>query len=90
MQLDREAYMQFYSNQDPSLVWVEHRKFFTLNPCVYSIDITRPLWPQGGGEREFAERVFMNPESTCAFLGSVDDPPLVDHIGNYRGGNWFV
>lgn len=90
MQLDREAYMQFYSNQDPSLVWVEHRKFFTLNPCVYSIDITRPLWPQGGGEREFAGRVFMNPESTCAFLGSVDDPPLVDHIGNYRGGNWFV
>ena len=90
MQQDPGAYRQYYSNFDPSLVWVEHRKFFTLNPCVYSIDITRPLWPKGGGEKEFSEHVFRNEESACAFLGMVDDPPLVDHIGNYRGGSWSV
>lgn len=90
MQQDPGAYVQYYSNFDPSLVWVEQRKFFTLNPCVYSINITRPLWPKGGGEREFSQHVFQNEESACAFLGSIDDPPLVDHIGNYRGGSWSV
>lgn len=90
MQLDPSAYTQYYSNQDPSLVWLEHRKFFTLNPCVYSIDITRPSWPKGGGEKEFGERVFERDDSTCAYLGTINDPPMVTHIGNYRGGNWFV
>lgn len=90
MQQDPGAYTQYYSNHDPSLVWVEHRKFFTLNPCLYPLSITRPLWPKGGGEREFSQHVFQNPENACAFFGAVDDPPLVDHIGNYRGGNWFV
>lgn len=90
MQQDPSAYVQFYSNHDPSLVWVEHRKFFTLNPCVYSINITRPLWPKGGGEKEFGETVFLNEESACAFLGTVNDPPLVTHIGNYRASGWML
>lgn len=90
MQQDPSAYIQYYSNHNPSLTWLEHRKLFTLNPCVYPITITRPLWPKGGGEREFSDRVFLNEESRCAYLGSIEDEPMVTHIGSYRGENWFV
>lgn len=90
MQQNPDSYLTHYMANDPSIVWVEHKNFFTLNPCVYSIDITRPLWPKGGGEKEFGYSVFLNEESACAFLGTADDPPIVNHIGNYRGGNWFV
>lgn len=88
MQQDPTAYTQFYLANDPNIYWVEHRRLFTLNPCIYSIDITRPLWPQSGGEREFSDRVFLNEESTCAFLGGIEDEPMVNHIGNYRAPGW--
>ena len=71
-------------------LYVTHRNFFTLNPCVYPRWVMELGWEQGWGEKEFGERLFANPETYCAYLGKIDDPPLVEHIGNYRGNNWFV
>jgi len=70
--------------------WVEHHNFFTLNPCLYPWWVTHIGWEQGWGEKEFGERLFGNPYLFCAYLGGLNDPPKVTHIGNYRGNNWFV
>jgi hypothetical protein len=71
--------------------WVQNDMLFSLNPCVYSIDITRIGWPTGGGEREFTDKIqALRPDVMFGTLGKLNDPPLVTHIGAYRGENWFV
>lgn len=89
MELAPETYFE-HGFIDSDAIWLEHRNFFTLNPCLYPISITRPLWPEGGGEKEFGERIFQNPEVMCGYLGTVADEPKVNHIGNYRTGEWTV
>jgi hypothetical protein len=60
----------------------EHAKLFTLNPCVYPRWVTEVGWPEGGGEREFTDRLLGKyPESTFGFLGSRNDSPRCIHIG---------
>lgn len=70
--------------------YLNHRNFFTLNPCLYPISTTRIGWEKGWGEKEFGERLFSNELIKCSYLGKIEDAPLVEHIGNYRGENWYV
>lgn len=70
--------------------YVTHRNFFTLNPCLYPMKTIDIGWQQGWGEREFSERLFAKDEVYCGFLGGIHDSHIVNHIGNYRGNNWFV
>ena len=70
--------------------WVEHRNFFTLNPSLYPKWVVNLGWENGWGEKEFSERLFSNSLVKCGFYGTIKDDPLVHHIGDARGGNWFV
>jgi uncharacterized protein YifE (UPF0438 family) len=87
MQRDRASYDQVYRG---NIKYSTHRNFFTLNPGLYPRWVINLGWEQGWGEKEFGERLFSNHLVKCAYYGWVDDPPLVNHIGVYRGGNWFV
>jgi len=87
MQRDRLSYESYDKN---GVRWLEHRNFFTLNPCLYPRWVVDMGWQVGWGEKEFSELLFSNPYTKSAYLGTIDEPPLVDHIGNYRGGGWFV
>lgn len=100
MQQDPHSYQLTYWAVDTGVMpdgedaviyqWLTHRNFFTLNPCLYPWWLIELGWEQGWGEKEFGERLFANQHLWCGYLGRVDDPPLVEHIGNYRGNNWFV
>lgn len=69
---------------------VIHKEFFTLNPCIYPNWVMELGWEIGWGEKEFGERLFADPTRYCAYYGTIDDPPIVEHTGHYRGNNWFV
>ena len=75
---------------DDNIKWLEHRKLFTLNPCLYPRWVFNLGWQVGWGEREFSDLLFSDPNVRCAYLGDIDDPPLVDHIGHYRGDGWYL
>jgi len=79
-----------YSSEFLGAVWVEHRNFFTLNPCLYPRWVVDLGWQNGWGEAEFSNLLFSDESVTCAFLHGVDHGPIVNHTGNYRGDGWFV
>lgn len=73
--LDPDAYV-------PREGYEEHVKLFTLNPCVYPRWVTELGWPEGGGEREFTDRLLGKyPEATFGYVGTRWDPPRCIHIG---------
>lgn len=89
MNMDPGAYIdRFDSNLN--YYWVEHRKFFTLNPSLYPKWICELGWQIGWGEKEFGNKLFENDLIKCGFYGSKMDPPRVKHIGDVRGDKWFV
>lgn len=95
MQQDPDSYSLYHSSYKNNHVFreawfVTHRNFFTLNPCLYPRWVIDLGWEQGWGEKEFGERLFADENARCAYLGKIDDSPLVTHIGDYRGDNWFV
>jgi hypothetical protein len=87
MQRDRSSYEPYGKN---SIRWIEHRNLFTLNPCLYPKWVVDLGWQAGWGEREFSDLLFSDQYTKCAYLGDIDDEPLISHIGNYRGDNWFL
>jgi hypothetical protein len=96
---DQEISVGGFMYQDPTsyepyihdnVKWLEHRNFFTLNPCLYPKWVFNLGWQVGWGEKEFSELLFSDPYAKCAYLGHMQDPPLVDHIGHYRGDGWRV
>lgn len=91
MQLDKSKYSEIiYNYKYNSVDLTTHRNFFTLNPSLYPRWVVNLGWQQGWGEREFGELLFSNPSLKCAYIGSINDSPLVHHTGVYRGENWFV
>lgn len=67
----------------------EHAELFTLNPCVYPRWVTEVGWPEGGGEREFTDRLLGKyPDVTFGLLGSRNDAPRCVHIGHERAPSW--
>ena len=87
MERDRHTYVEYKKGD---VAYSAHRNFFTLNPGLYPRWIVDLGWESGWGEKEFGDRLFLNSDVKCAYYGTVDDPPKVNHIGSYRGENWFV
>jgi hypothetical protein len=96
-----EAKFNGFMNMDPSAYqdkfipeinyyWVEHRKFFTLNPSLYPKWVIELGWENGWGEKEFTDRLLADSLVKCGFYGEKSDNPRVHHIGDFRAGNWFV
>lgn len=89
MEMNPESYEDKYIEQ-LNYNFTEHRNFFTLNPSLYPLWVVKLGWETGWGEKEFAERLFLNPEVKCGYFGKKIDEPLVHHIGHLRSDNWFV
>lgn len=69
--------------------YVEQQNLFTLNPNMYSIDLLDLGWPEHGGESEFTSRVHNHsPNAKFGIFGSIEDEPLISHIGSHRSENW--
>lgn len=69
-----------------SLKWVEHRKIFSLNPCLIPRKILELGWP-AGNEAEMTRRC-LDAGYRFAFYGGKTDPPKVEHIGAQRSHGW--
>lgn len=67
--------------------WLEHRMFWTTNPCVYRSSLMARGWPDTEqSEGHFSLALFEDPAATCAFWGGREEPPWVEHIGTDRAG----
>lgn len=65
--------------------WLEHRLFFTSNPCVYRASLIDEFdWPtEPRCEARFTE-MMRNEGSTFAYWGDRDDEPWITHTGASR------
>lgn len=72
---------------DGTVWWLEHRNFFTTNPCLYRRSLMERHWPAGSqSEGHFGVELFKNPKLRAAYWGRRTDPPAVTHIGVERVG----
>jgi hypothetical protein len=72
--------------------WLEHRRFFSTNPCLYRMDLCRRYaWPTGAeSEGRFTHWLLEDdPGVRFAFWGKRTDSPWVTHIGDHRNGNGY-
>lgn len=67
-------------------VWLEHKRHFTTNPCLYPRWVAEREWPERPeSEGHFGIELFAaNPGAACAYLG--DGEEWVTHIGVERLG----
>lgn len=88
MQVHRDSYTGYWGIETGA--WVEHREFFTTNPSLYRRNLMEIGWPnQLQSEAAFSGRIFKDKRTTCAYVGTVDDPPRVTHIGDHRAGHGY-
>lgn len=78
MQVDPDSY-------EHNGKWIEHRKFFTTNPCIYRRSIIERGWPDcANSEGIFGIELFASdPNLRSAFWG--DGEQWVEHIGVRQG-----
>lgn len=70
--------------------WLEHRQFWTTNPCVYRRSLCSLGWPDGErSEATFSGVVLADVTHRCGYWGPRTDPPLVHHIGDVRTGTGY-
>lgn len=71
--------------------WVEHRRFFTTNPCIYRKQLIVDYeWPEGfQSEGIFSINLLSDPKLTCGFWGEKFGAPKVEHIGHQRVGTGY-
>ncbi len=71
------------------LRWCEHKRFFTTNPSLYPMQITKYGWPEPPDcEGHFAFKLWPDGYKS-AFWGHREDPPKVAHIGMERAGKGY-
>lgn len=67
--------------------WLEHRRWFSTNPCLYPRWVVEMGWPENAhSEGMFSHKLFKNPVVKCAYWGSKQDSPIVEHVGWQRKG----
>jgi hypothetical protein len=71
--------------------WLEHRRFFTTNPCLYRRDLVDFTdWPDGSdSEGRYSIDRFKDPDAVAGFFGSRDSGEWVEHIGRDRVGTGY-
>lgn len=81
---------QYTSCGEGTVFWLEHRMFFTTNPCLYPKWVRDRSWPQCDySEGVFTHQLFADPNLKSAFWGKAEDPPWVFHIGQHRTGTGY-
>lgn len=81
IQEDPKAYT---AATDGERTWLEHRKFFTTNPCLYRRSLLKTGWPMQRNSEVAMTKVLIRKGYRFAFLG--DGTPWVAHIGEVRTG----
>lgn len=82
--------MAFGSDYDREVYWVEHRLFFTTNPCFYRGGLTSRGWPDApDSERKFTNLLLEGSANRFAFYGRKFEAPRVHHIGDERVGTGY-
>ncbi len=80
----------YTERSDNGVWWLEHRRFFTTNPCVYRTALTAKGWPAGEhSEGRFGLELCENPTIRFGYWGRRADPPKVHHIGAERAGTGY-
>jgi hypothetical protein len=77
--------------------WLEHRQFFTTNPCLYRIGLCRRGWPEGErSEGVFTRQLLDSGVSDIypdgrrfGYWGARDSGTWVEHIGQTRVGHGY-
>lgn len=86
-----DDYTDMFLSDDSGLEWLEHRRFFTTNPCLYRTSLCDRGWP----DVEFSEGIFSHllfdedPLNCSAFFGSRSSGEWVTHIGHNRTGHGY-
>jgi hypothetical protein len=82
---------EYREMNSPHGSWLEHRLFFSTNPCMYPISlIEKHKWPMVPRcEGEFTKELLMDPDLRFAFWGRREDEPWVHHIGDQRVGTGY-
>jgi hypothetical protein len=78
-----EMYPDDYTDRDG---WVEHRRIFSLNPCLIPRVVIERGWP-AGNEAEFTASLVAD-GYTFGFWGAREDEPACLHIGSRRSAAW--
>jgi hypothetical protein len=78
--------------------WLEHRRFWTTNPCLYRRELCAVGWPAGRhSEGHFGIGLFRDGlpwgvpggQVRAAFWGARDSGEWVEHIGHQRVGTGY-
>lgn len=76
---------EFDFRRDGPDAWLEHRRFFTLNPSLIRRSLTGTPWPTvQHSETAFGNRVFRDPAAKSALWG--EGEAWVTHLGEVRAG----
>jgi hypothetical protein len=68
--------------------WLEHRRFFTLNPTLIRRSLLRTPWPRARhSEAVFGRRLFENEAARSALWG--DGDAWIRHLGEVRAGSGY-
>lgn len=78
-----ESHPDDYSDRDG---WVEHRRIFSLNPCLIPMQVCELGWSDDN-EAGFT-RTCLDAGLVFGFWGAREQPPLVHHIGETRSSGW--
>lgn len=89
-----DAYTDVHHGQ---FAWLEHRLFFTTNPCLYRSNLCRRRWPAGGqSEGRFSLGLVADGTAEASpaavrfgFWGARDSGEWVEHIGAVRAGTGY-
>jgi hypothetical protein len=81
-----ECYPNEYADRDG---FVEHKRLFSLNPCLIPRHIIDRGWPDHGGEREFTDPLVAD-GYTFGFWGMRNDRPRCFHVGEQRSAGWML
>lgn len=69
-----------------NIIWTEHSRIFSLNPCLIPRRVLELGWPDGN-EAEFTQRC-IDAGYRFAFYGARHAPPVVEHVGEVRAVGW--
>ena len=81
----------FEEKTDGINTWLEHRKFFTTNPSLYSRNLTiENPWPVGiNSEGRYGISLFEGTNLRSGYWGAKVGKPKCTHIGDYREGDGY-
>lgn len=83
--LEAVGHENFIDCIDLGHYWMEHRNFFTTNPSVYPVGISKLGWPDAPACEGVFSAKLRELDYVSGFWGRREDGPWVEHIGERIG-----